>query len=885
MMKNEIIDNQNQSIIGKESPNINELNKNNDNSTTKEDDSYIAEEIIQYCSSPKTGLVSINVSNDVNKVNKVFTLIPSEKNIRNTIMMKISMIKDTRRTKHRSTTVHKRETEKHIMFLNKRDNKGKLLFTENKKNECRCSGKIKKLLHTPLGALGRGSLHPLNKEGNKGLIKKRLSQNKKKKKGKKDDKWEEKGDDKSHNDNSKKRKNKKSKKERLSQKKLKSDYINEINDKNVKERENSSKANVIFFDYSSSIENKEESDDYTLNNESINDNKSNKNNNEVMALNYIVNSEDDIEGEYFKRQRTNFYNNKSYELSKKKDVCTEKKIIKPIPKQSCTMATSYRMDMKIFSHLSNRKLTTNNIAAENSAKIRPRKKPISSSSLNKNNEKEKDKKNNEKEREKEKDKDKDKDKKDSNSIIKLFNPKNIFNRKGDEGKVNKVPPRHSFWKNINRSTEKIKSKNTHKMSHQSYKFIIQKKNNIEGYEKITKNRTNKKEEFHFSNKSNKNLAIKDLNKIKAKIRNTETHKSNNNLAKIAINPLTAENKDIHLVLDGKQETIINYTNQEMVNDENEYMVECLKILLKLKLEEQPRCKTKVNFNFPPQDANKKIALFDLDETLVHCTKDQKGINGDEVSVKLPTNKIVTIGLNIRSHWKEALDLIKPHYNIVVYTASHQSYADSVLNYLDKENKYFQYRLYRNHCVQLDVDGFKFYVKDLDTLNKHYNLKDVVLIDNSVLSFAYHLNNGIPIVPFIEQKDDTQLLMLAYYLVSIAGFDDLTQENKKHVNMEHYLLMAEKLAEEESEESDIQETGMEKIIEDPNQDPNNVSNFKEKEKENNNDNTTKEYSVIKNEDTNYSIQKRKTNKTLSKKSQNTMKLVEEIKRNIEFKPNN
>ena len=101
----------------------------------------------------------------------------------------------------------------------------------------------------------------------------------------------------------------------------------------MKERENSSKANVIFFDYSSSIENKEESDDYTLNNESINDNKSNKNNNEVIALNYIVNSEDDIEGEYFKRQRTNFYNNKSYELSKKRRCLYRKKIIKPIAKQ------------------------------------------------------------------------------------------------------------------------------------------------------------------------------------------------------------------------------------------------------------------------------------------------------------------------------------------------------------------------------------------------------------------------------------------------------------------------------------------------------------------------------------------------------------------------
>ena len=45
--------------------------------------------------------------------------------------------------------------------------------------------------------------------------------------------------------------------------------------------------------------------------------------------------------------------------------------------------------MKIFSQLSNRKLTTNNITAENSAKIRQRKKPISLSSINKNNRKRK----------------------------------------------------------------------------------------------------------------------------------------------------------------------------------------------------------------------------------------------------------------------------------------------------------------------------------------------------------------------------------------------------------------------------------------------------------------------------------------------------------------
>ena len=294
------------------------------------------------------------------------------------------------------------------------------------------------------------------------------------------------------------------------------------------------------------------------------------------------------------------------------------------------------------------------------------------------------------------------------------------------------------------------------------------------------------------------------------------------------------------------------------------------------MEEQPRCKQKVNFNFSNEEKKKKIALFDLDETLVHCTKEAKGLNGDTVNIKLPTNKIVPVGLNIRSHWKEALDLIKNQYNIVVYTASHQSYADAVLNYLDKENKYFQYRLYRNHCVQCDVDGIKFYVKDLDTLNKYYNLKDIVLIDNSVLSFAYHLNNGIPIVPFIDQKDDTQLLMLAYYLVSIASFDDLTLENKKHINIEKCLLMAKKLAEEEDKEEGT-----------INNDKDNEIDNKREDNDNNNDkkgglNENKSEPEINNRKENFrnSIALKLSNKSLLKKtSAKALRIMEDMKKNI------
>ena len=295
--------------------------------------------------------------------------------------------------------------------------------------------------------------------------------------------------------------------------------------------------------------------------------------------------------------------------------------------------------------------------------------------------------------------------------------------------------------------------------------------------------------------------------------------SNRNLTNIKITSQAVENRDIHLEMNGKMETIINYTNQAMIDDENEYMVECFKVLLKLDKSKQPRCKSKVNFNFenaPGEKNKKKIALFDLDETLVHCTQNEKSLNGDTVDIKLPTSKVVNVGINIRPNWKEALDLIKKEYHIVIYTASHQSYADAVLDYLDKENKYFQYRLYRNHCVQCDVDGIKFYVKDLDTLSEKYNLKDVVLIDNSVLSFAYHLNNGIPIVPYIQQREDSQLIMLAYYLLSIANYDDLTKENKKHINIEHFILRVKNLENEEEEsEEELEEEENNEIPEESN----------------------------------------------------------------------
>jgi len=43
------------------------------------------------------------------------------------------------------------------------------------------------------------------------------------------------------------------------------------------------------------------------------------------------------------------------------------------------------------------------------------------------------------------------------------------------------------------------------------------------------------------------------------------------------------------------------------------------------------------------------------------------------------------------------------------------------------------------------------------------MKDLLIVDNAVYSFGFQLENGIPIIPFYEDKEDEELLHLTQYL--------------------------------------------------------------------------------------------------------------------------
>ena len=188
-MKNNIVDK-------KPDENNNEKNvKNfiNDTNTTKEDESFIADEVISYCSSPNAGLVSIN---RINNINDTFTPNPSEKNnITNTITMNIAMLKkemdsiEKDRLSIRSSMFCKNEndsTESRELCLkyNEKLKFGKSIFRESDK-EFNHSGKINHHANTPKNVLSRENFVNFAMDYNKRSTNLRMSKIKRKKKSRK----------------------------------------------------------------------------------------------------------------------------------------------------------------------------------------------------------------------------------------------------------------------------------------------------------------------------------------------------------------------------------------------------------------------------------------------------------------------------------------------------------------------------------------------------------------------------------------------------------------------------------------------------------------------------------------------------------------------------
>lgn len=139
-----------------------------------------------------------------------------------------------------------------------------------------------------------------------------------------------------------------------------------------------------------------------------------------------------------------------------------------------------------------------------------------------------------------------------------------------------------------------------------------------------------------------------------------------------------------------------------------------------------------------------------------------------VPIKYSKEEMLRASIYIRPGVRECLKKLKEVYEIVVFTASHSCYANGILQVIDPQNELITYRLYRDSCFKTTDDV---YIKDLRVIaNRH--LKDIILVDNSAYSYGFQPDNGIPIIPFYDDKSDRQLFELTEYLLAIFDVPDV-----------------------------------------------------------------------------------------------------------------
>ena len=107
------------------------------------------------------------------------------------------------------------------------------------------------------------------------------------------------------------------------------------------------------------------------------------------------------------------------------------------------------------------------------------------------------------------------------------------------------------------------------------------------------------------------------------------------------------------------------------------------------------------------------------------------------------------------------------YEVVMFTASLPQYAEPLYAKLDR-NQVTAKLLFREHCIFYNGQ----YVKDLTKLGRPLN--EIIIIDNSPVSYMFQPENALPCTSWFNDKNDRELKELVPILEKLAIVKDVRQ---------------------------------------------------------------------------------------------------------------
>ena len=282
--------------------------------------------------------------------------------------------------------------------------------------------------------------------------------------------------------------------------------------------------------------------------------------------------------------------------------------------------------------------------------------------------------------------------------------------------------------------------------------------------------------IHFNNnnyRSNNNSIKKDKNKIYKNNKSKSPLKNKNNIN----NTLFIQKDYIESVINLLLEYIKSYKNVKFTNIIKDlklfppinYLLEKANIKLEKKtninnlivstikkknnkdiINKERNILTEINKEkeinppfLPKKEPKYKYSLIlDLDETIVHYIKFK---NSEYVQV--------------RPYLDDFIKELSDYYEIIIFTASYQNYADLAINGIDIDKR-IKYRLYRQHTMKIGNT----IIKDLSKLGR--DLKKIIIIDNCSENYSLQPKNGINLIDFTGNNNDDILLYLKKDLIDL-----------------------------------------------------------------------------------------------------------------------
>ncbi len=186
-------------------------------------------------------------------------------------------------------------------------------------------------------------------------------------------------------------------------------------------------------------------------------------------------------------------------------------------------------------------------------------------------------------------------------------------------------------------------------------------------------------------------------------------------------------------------------------------------------------------------SNKKIKNFNrtnyanINTPLIPFSPDKPYtlvINLDDILVFVPKG---TNTIYLRPGLREFLDNISQYYELIVFSSGIKDYAEQIINFIEIDEKYFDYRLYRQNNNYFNEKNYK----DIKKLGR--DLKKTIIIDNE----NDNIENKIVINNFIINDDcdeinDRVLYNLVNILIKIGNDepDDIRvflRKNRNEIN--------------------------------------------------------------------------------------------------------